>query len=115
MEKCVVNDTGSIFISKELMDIIPDFVPSEKDPLERADLKIGSKNYSVRILSVALNELSLEILFKTNKEDSLAILREALDKKMQVSILPGIGRFIISSIELTSSYEVKLLAARVNN
>lgn len=111
----MVNDTGSIFVSKELLDIIPDFVSNEKDPLEKADLKIGSKNYTIRILSIVLNELTLEILFKTNKEDSLAILREALDKKMQVSILPGIGKFIISSIELTSSYEVKLLAARVNN
>lgn len=111
----MVNDTGSIFASKELLDIIPSFIDNEKDPLESVDLKIGSKNYSIRILSISLNELSLELLFKTNKVDSLTILRESLDKKMQVSILPGIGKFIISSVELTSSYEVKLLAARVNN
>lgn len=111
----MVNDSGSVFISKELHDIIPEFTSGDKDPLERAELKIGPKNYSVRILHVALNELTLEISFKTNKEDSLAILRESLDKRLQVSILPGIDKFIISCIELASSYEIKLLAARVNN
>jgi hypothetical protein len=110
-----VNDAGSIFASKELLDIIPEFVEGGKDPLENAELKIGVKSYSIRILHVSLNELSLEILFKTNKEDSLTILRESLNKRLQVSILPGIGKFIISCIELASSYEIKLLAARVNN
>jgi hypothetical protein len=110
-----VNDRGSFFVSKELVDVIPDFTENTKDPLENADLKIGNKIYKVKILKVVVNELSIEILFKTNKEDGLIILEESLDKNMQVSILPRLGKFIISSIELASSYEIKLLAARVNN
>ncbi len=110
-----MNDRGSFFASKELLDAISHIEENVGDPLDNVKITIGQEIYQTKILSIMINEFAVELVFNTDKNSSIEILRKSIGKKIKISILPDLGEAVITSSEIRTGYENKLLVSRLNN